>query len=169
VTVTLFSFIDLYDRALATAANLLDKGAAHAAARGVPEAELLGWRLIEDMHPLGFQLMVVVNFSRLWPARVAGLPEPAAVGADLDIQGFRDAIADARRYLAALTPAHFDGRDDELLTFQITETMTPTLPASRWLTVFATTNIDFHLTAAYAILRSNGVPIGKVDMFARGL
>jgi hypothetical protein len=111
----------------------------------------------------------VINFSRLWPARVAGLPDPAAVGADLDVPGFRDAIADARAYLAALTPAQFEGRDDASLTFQITETLTPTLPASRWLAVFATTNVDFHLITAYAILRSRGVPLGKIDMFARGL
>src|SRR5690606_7951838 len=97
MTVNLFTFVDLYDRALATAAHLLDKGADHAAGKGIGEAELLDWRLIEDMHPLGFQLMVVVNFSRLWPARVAGLPDPVGIGADLDVQGFRDAIADARR------------------------------------------------------------------------
>ena len=40
------------------------------------------------------------------------------------------------------------------------------MPASQWLSVFATTNIYFHLSMAYAILRMKGVPIGKIDLFA---
>jgi len=46
--------------------------------------------------------------------------------------------------------------------------MTPTLPSGQWLTVFANTNIYFHLSMAYAILRLKGVQIGKVDLFAGG-
>ena len=47
--------------------------------------------------------------------------------------------------------------------------MEPTLPAAQWLTVFATTNLYFHFSTAYGILRSKGVPIGKIDLFASGL
>ena len=44
--------------------------------------------------------------------------------------------------------------------------MEPTLPAARWLTVFvAATNLYFHLTTAYDILRARGAPLGKIDMF----
>ncbi|MGR4864257.1 DUF1993 family protein [Caulobacter sp. LARHSG274] len=169
MTVNLYSFIDLYDRALATAAHLLDKGVAHAAAEGVSETEMLAWRLIDDMHPLSFQLMVAINFSRQWPARVAGLLEAPAVGVDLSVAQFKQAIADARHDLAALTPAQFEGRDQVPLAFKIGEHMEPTLPAGQWLAVFATTNIHFHLSTAYGILRAHGVPIGKADLFARGL
>ena len=37
------------------------------------------------------------------------------------------------------------------------------------MTVFAATNINFHVSMVYAILRSKGVPLGKADMFAAGL
>lgn len=169
MTVSLFTFIDLFDRQVATAASLLAKGAAHAKAAGVSEAQMLEWRLIEDMAPLGFQLMVVCNFSRLWPARVAGLPLPAEVTADLDVAGFQAALADARAYLAALKPEQFAGRDDVPLTVTIGNGMAPTLPSAQWLTVFATTNLYFHLSTAYGILRAHGVQIGKPDLFATGL
>ena len=169
MTVSLFTFVDLYRRQLDTAAHLLAKGRAHAAATGVSEAEMLNWRLIDDMHPLGFQLMVVVNFSRQWTARAIGLPEQPAIGADLDAVGFVAGIEDAKAFLASLTPAQFEGRDDVMVTQKITDTMEPTLSASQWLTVFATTNIYFHLSTAYGILRAHGVPIGKIDMFASGL
>jgi uncharacterized protein len=47
--------------------------------------------------------------------------------------------------------------------------MEPTLPAGQWLTGFATTNFYFHLSIAYAILRSRGVPLAKPDLFGGGL
>ena len=169
MTTNLYSFVGLFSRQLDTAAHILAKGAAHAAATGVPEGDMLGWRLIDDMSPLSFQLMVVCNFSRAWPARVAGLPLPTDIGADLDVAGFQAAIAEAKTYLAAIGPAQFAGRDDVPLTVTLGNDMSPTLPAAQWLTVFATTNLYFHLSTAYAILRSKGVAIGKVDLFAGGL
>ena len=170
MTFALFGFVDLYSRQLDTAAHILAKGAEHAAALGVSEADMLDWRLIDDMSPLRFQLRVVCNFTRQWPARSAGLPLPAEIADDLDLAAFQAAIADAKAYLAALKPEQFVGRDDVPLTVMLGDgQLEPTLPAERWLAGFATINIYFHLSMAYAILRAKGVPIGKVDLFAGGL
>ena len=169
MTVNLYSFVGMYSKALDTAAHLLGKGVEHAAATGASEAEMLEWRLIDDMAPLAFQLMVVTNFTRLWPARAAGLPLPIEVAADLSVAQFRAAIVDAKAYLAALTPDQFAGRDEAPLTVSLGTSMEPTLPAGQWITGFATTNIYFHLSTAYAILRSRGVVIGKPDLFPSGL
>ena len=169
MTVNLYTFVGLYDRALVAAAHLLDKGLEHAASQDVSERDVLGWRLIGDMQPLGFQLMVVATFSCQWTARVAGLPVPERVSPDLDAAGFRQAIAQARAYLAALTPEQFEGRDEAPLTVRITDHLEPTMPAGQWLAGFATTNILFHLSTLYGILRAHGVPIGKADLFAGGL
>ena len=166
--VSLFTFVDLFSRQLGTLDHLLTKGGEHAKTLGQSEAQMLNWRLIDDMNPLSFQAMVVCNFTRLWPARVLGLPLPAEISADLDLAGFKAAIAESKAYLAALTAEQFAGRDDVPLTVQIGTGMEPTLPSSQWLTVFANTNIYFHLSMAYAILRSKGVQIGKVDVFAGG-
>jgi hypothetical protein len=169
VTVNLYTFVDLHRRALETVDHLLTRGLEHAAATGATEADVLGWRLIEDMQPFSFQIMVVVNFARQWPARVAGLPVPEAIGADLDVAGLRAAIAEAKAYMATLTPERFEGRDEEPLTYQIVEGMAPTMPSGRWLSVFSTPNLYFHVTTAYAILRAKGVALGKTDFFAAGL
>ncbi|MCW3849555.1 DUF1993 domain-containing protein [Sphingomonas sp. LB-2] len=169
MTITLFTFVDLYSRALVTLDHLLTKGVARAEELGVGEGEMLGWRLIGDMNPLGFQIMVVVNFSRWWPARVAGLAVPEGIDADLDVAGFRAAIAETRAYLGGLTAEQFAGRDDVPFTHQIGPGMEPTMPSGQWLSVFATTNIYFHLSTAYGILRANGAAIGKPDLFAGGL
>ena len=165
----LFTFVDLFSRSVVTARHLLAKGAAHAAATGVSEQEMLAWRLADDMHPLGFQLMVVANFTRSWTARAAGLEPPAGIAADLDVAGFEAGLDAALAWLGALTPEQFAGRDEVPLTYEIMPGLAPTLTAAQWLTVFAATNVHFHASMVYAILRTKGVPLGKADMFAAGL
>ena len=166
----LLTFVDLYARALGTASHLVSKGAEHAAGLGVTEGEMLDdWRLIDDMQRLRFQLNVVGNFGQQWPARVAGLPEPADLAEDLDVAGYKQAFDEARAFLATITSEQVIGREDAPITFAIGGTNNVTVPAGRWLTVFATTNLYFHMNTAYAILRSKGVPLGKVDLFSGGL
>ena len=170
MSTTLFSFIGLFDRALATCEHLLTKGEAFATNKGGQPAEILDWRLVDDMNPLRFQLALVINFTRSWPARVAGLP----MGTDIDSQttdlaGFHAAIADVRAWLAGLEAEPFASHDDAPLTHALGNGMEPTLSGGQWLTGFAATNIYFHMSMAYAILRSRGVPIGKVDLFPLGL
>ena len=112
MTVSLFTFINLFDRQLDNAANILTKGAQYAKDGGHSEEDMLNWSLIGDMAPLSFQLMVVCNFARQWPARVAGLPVPADIDQTQDVAGFHAAIAEAKAYLETLTPEQFAGRDD---------------------------------------------------------
>lgn len=168
MTVCLFTFVDLYSKGLGTLDHLLSKGAEFAASRGESAADMLEWRLIDDMNPLRFQANVVLNFARQWPARVAGLPIPADVAADLDLAGYKAAIADAKAWLAGLEAEQFEGRDQAPITFNLGQ-FEPTLPAGQWLSSFATTNFYFHLSTAYGILRHKGVQIGKPDLFAGGL
>jgi uncharacterized protein len=167
---SLYSFVEIYARALQTAGHLLSKGVAFTREKGISEQEMLGWRLVDDMNPLSFQLAVIINFSNGWVARAAGVAVPESIeGAALDISAFKAALADARAFLAGITPDQINDRDKAPITFKIGDIMEPTLPAGQWLTGFATTNIHFHLSIAYAILRMKGVPLGKTDLFPGGL
>ncbi|HWF00396.1 MAG TPA: DUF1993 domain-containing protein [Caulobacteraceae bacterium] len=164
--VDLYTFTDLYRRVLDSLSHLLGKGAEFAKANGISEAEMLQWRLIDDMSPLAFQVRIVVNFTRAWPARVLGAPLPEDIAQDLSVAQLQHEIAASKAYLADLTAGQFEDRDDVPLQVTLGTGMAPTLPAGQWLSVFATTNIYFHLSIAYAILRSRGVQIGKSDLFA---
>ena len=86
-----------------------------------------------------------------------------------DLAGFHAAIADARAWLADLKPEQLESRGDTPLTHKLGTGMEPTLPGSQWITGFAATNIYFHMSMVYAILRSKGVAIGKSDLFPLGL
>jgi len=159
----------MYSRVIAGAEHLLAKGVEHARTTGVSEAEMLGWRLIDDMQPLSFQFAVICNFPRAYLHRAADLPVPTDVAFDMDVAGLTAALAQAKTDVAALTPEQFAGRDEIPLTVTIGAGMSPTMPIEQWVSVFATTNIYFHLSTAYGILRSKGVQIGKIDLFAGGL
>lgn len=169
MAVCLFTFVDLYSKGLATLDHILAKGAEFAAGNGVSDAEMLEWRLVDDMNPLRFQAFVVINFAKQWTARAVGVEVPADIPADLDLAGLRAEIANARTYLAGLKPEQFAGRDDVVMQVTLGNGFAPEMPVSQWLTGFSTTNFYFHLSMAYAILRARGVQIGKVDLFAGGL
>lgn len=164
----LYTYVGVYSRGLDTLAHILAKGAEFAAAKGVSEAAMLDWRLADDMFPLRRQAQVVVDFSRQWPARAAGLDVPAALEGEPGLAELQAAIAAAKAYLTALKPAQFEGRDEVPLTINIGQ-MEPTFEVAQWIPGFATPNFYFHLSMAYAILRSKGVALGKRDFFAGGL
>ena len=168
MAVNLFTFVGMYERIVGTAEHLLAQGAAFAKANGVSEAEMLEWRLIDDMFPLRNQFQTVVNFPREFAARAAGLELAETMAGESTVAELQAALAGTKAYLAALTPAQFEGRDDVPLTIDLGQ-MAPTFPTGQWLTGFATTNLYFHLSTAYGILRSRGVQIGKRDLFAGGL
>lgn len=166
---SLFTYVDIYIRILAAADHLLTKGLETAGPLGVGEQEMLDWRLIDDMHPLRFQIMVICNFSQQWPARAVGVPLPEAVEDRLDVAGFRRAIAASRAFLEELQEVQFDGRDDVVIRYAVSPELEADLPVARWMSVFATTNMFFHMSTAYAILRHHGAEIGKADLFPLGL
>lgn len=169
VAVSLFTFVDLFSRDLAALDHILNKGAEFAAGQGVSADQMLDWRLIDDMHPLRFQANIVVNFSKEWTARAAGLEVPAGIADNLDLAGIKAEIANARAFLAGLKAEQFAGRDDVTMKVTLGNGFEPELSIAQWLTGFAATNVYFHMSMAYAILRARGVPVGKVDLFPTGL
>ena len=168
MNVALFTFVDLYAKGLDTLAGILAKAAAHAHAIGESEAQMLDWRLADDMFPLRRQAQIVCDFARQWPARAAGLEVPASIAGEPDLAQLQAAIAEAKAWLRGLDAADFEGRDDVAFTLDL-GLMKPTLPMGQWISGFATTNFYFHLSMAYAIARSKGAPLGKADMFGGGL
>jgi len=150
--------------ALATYANILgtlDNLVAKAAAHDKGEA-LLQSRLAEDMFPLHTQIrftldQVVTALKRL------GSPE---LGSDeSDIASFADArarIAALKDVITATDPASWPAADDTV-EFTLPNGMTFAMQAHEYCRDWATPQVYFHLMSAYAILRMEGLAIGKID------
>jgi hypothetical protein len=145
---------------------ILDKAAAWCAERKVEESVLLGTRLTPDMHPLSYQIETVVNMPCSLFARLAGRDAPARIVPEPTVAGMKAALAATLAYVESFKPEEIDGTEDKDIVLKFPNA-TLNFKGQQYLVNFALPNIYFHLTAAYAILRQAGVPIGKMDFIGK--
>ncbi|MGD2131268.1 MAG: DUF1993 domain-containing protein [Maricaulaceae bacterium] len=156
--------VGVFARGLHGFRTVLDKGAAFAESHGIEEADLLAAKLYPNMLPLRRQAQIVCDFAWKTPARAAGLEFPGELEGESSLADIRTRIEEAQAFLGSLTPAQFEGRDEEPVTFPLGPE-NRTMPAGQYVLGFATPNFYFHYMAAYAILRHLGVGLGKLDYF----
>jgi len=142
--------------------GVLAKAAAHVETRKLDPDALLKARLFPDMFPLLRQVQIATDFAKGCCARLAGQEVPAWDDVET---GFEDLIARVDRaiaYIEGLDPAAFEGAEDRDITLT-RRGETSVVKGLAYLQAQAQPNFFFHLTTAYAILRKNGVEIGKKD------
>ena len=154
--------VPVFTRALRNLAGILRKGEAFAAARKIEPSVLLSYRLAPDMFTLARQVQIATDMAKGCVARLAGVDAP--VFAD-DETTFAQLIARIERclaYLETFEAAQVDGTEQKPVTLKMRagELKFEGLP---YLLEFATPNVYFHCTTAYAILRHCGVELGKQD------
>jgi hypothetical protein len=142
--------------------GVLAKAAAHVDAKALDPDALLKARLYPDMFPLLRQVQIATDFAKGCAARLAGEEVPAWDDVET---GFADLIARVDRaiaYVEGLDPAKFAGAEDRDITL-VRRGETSVVKGLAYLQAQAQPNFFFHLITAYAILRKNGVEIGKRD------
>ena len=153
-------------RALSNLAAILEKAAAHAQARKIDPAVLLGTRLIPDMLPLAMQLHIANDIAQGGAARLAGVEVPGFEAKERSLEEWIAASRGTIRYLESLTPRQFDGSEDRTITWQ-TRSSTKSMQGVPYLLNHVLPNVFFHVTTAYDILRQSGLEIGKQDYLGR--
>jgi hypothetical protein len=149
-------------RMLGNLKGILEKAAAHAASKKIDETVFLGARLFPDMFTLTRQVQLATDFARGTAARLAGLEPPPVEDKEQRIAELVERIDAAIGYMQTLPAAQIDGSE----TRQITRTVrgqARTFTGLVYLIQYALPNFYFHTTTAYAILRHNGVEVGKTD------
>lgn len=151
---------------LATLGNLrgiVAKAQAHMAAMKIEPKALLESRLYPDM----FNLIQQLQYSLYLPADFARhftTATPPKVGYDeKDFDEFLKSLGLAEAYLRSVSPARMRQRAGDIvpLFYHDARGMTALDYAARVIVP----DFHFHVTVAYAILRHNGVPLGKSDYF----
>lgn len=143
-------------------AGALDKAAAYVEARKIEPAALLQARLYPDMFPFARQVQIAGDFAKGAVARLAGLEPPAYDDADPTFETLKARVAATIAYLRGFEAAQIDGAEDRDITL-VRRGETSVVKGQPYLLEQAMPNFYFHLTTAYAILRHNGVEIGKRD------
>jgi hypothetical protein len=148
---------------LDAAVALLDKADAFAAARKIDPAVLLGWRLAPDMFPLLRQVQILSDLAKNGGARLAGVTPPRFEDTEHSIAELKERLGKTAAFLKGLDAAAIDAAMDNAITFPLGPQAKGHMTGADYLNHFVLPNVYFHLAAAYAILRSLGLDIGKAD------
>jgi len=142
--------------------GVLTKAAAHVEAKKLDPEALLKARLYPDMFPLLRQAQIATDFAKGCAARLAGEEVPTWDDVETDFTGLIARVDRAIAYVEGLDPAAFENAEDRDITLT-RRGETSVVKGLAYLQTQAQPNFFFHLTTAYAILRKNGVEIGKRD------
>ena len=154
--------VPAFVRALNNLAAILEKGEAHAQARKIAEAVLLESRLFPDMLPLARQVQLASDTAKSGAGRLAGVEFPAYEDKEATFQELLQRIRNTVSYLQTLRPEQIDGSEDRTVSWQ-SRNNTKSMQGLPYLMNHLLPNVHFHVTTAYAILRHNGVELGKSD------
>jgi hypothetical protein len=154
--------VPVFARVLGNLSAILDKGLADAEARKIDPAVFLNARLAPDMHPLTRQVQIASDAAKGCAARLAGVEPPSFPDVEASFPELKERLAKTVAFAQGLDPASFEGAESRQikLTFPGGEF---NFSGQDYLFNFALPNLFFHATTAYAILRHNGVQVGKRD------
>ena len=149
-------------RMLGNLKAILEKGAAHAAAKKIEESVFLNARLFPDMFPLTMQVQIASDFTRGTSARLSGSEPPAVEDKEKSFAELIARVDAAASYVRGIPAAKFEGAQERKIVRKV-RGVERTFTGTDYLYQYALPNFYFHLTTAYAILRHSGVEIGKGD------
>jgi hypothetical protein len=161
--------ISMYDTLVPTANRMLgnlsaflEKAEAFAAAKKIEPTVLLNSRLAPDMFPLTRQVQIATDMAKGAAARLSGTEIPKFEDNETTIAELKARIGRVLAFVNGVDAAKFAGCEDRdiVLTLRSGERRYKGL---NYLRDYVLPNIYFHVTTAYAILRHNGVELGKND------
>jgi hypothetical protein len=163
MTITMYqASVPQFIRMLGNLKGILEKAAAHAAARKIDESVLLSARLYPDMFPLTRQVQIATDFARGTGARLSGVEPPPVEDKEQSFIELAARIDAAIAYLKTLQAVTIDGSEAREIKRTV-RGVARTFAGIDFLLQYALPNFYFHVATAYAILRHNGVELGKPD------
>ncbi len=152
-----------FNQMLGALGGVLAKADAHAAAHKFDPNALLQARLYPNMFSLQRQVLVACDFAKGVSARLAGVEVPVFEDNEQSFADLQARIAKTLAFIATLTPQQFDGSETREIVIQAGTPREKKFAGQSYLLNYGLPQFYFHVTTAYAILRHNGVELGKKD------
>lgn len=163
MSITLYSAgVPLFDSMLESLLAWLDKAEAHAAAKKFDPAVYLAARLAPDMLPFTNQVQIACDTAKFLVARLSGVQAPSFDDKEASLADLRARVQATLAFIRSVPADRIDGTEAKQVTLP-RRTGDVVMTGQAYLTQFALPNFFFHVTTAYALLRHNGVEIGKLD------
>src|SRR6266545_151965 len=153
--------VPIFTKHIKNVESWLDKAGAFAEARKFDPETLLGARLAPDQYPFLRQIQAACDQAKYTTAKLAGKEPPSHPDIEKTIAELRQRTRTVIDYLATFTRADFEGAEDRKVSHAWMGGKH--MRGGDYLDHFALPNFHFHMTSAYAILRHNGVELGKRD------
>lgn len=134
---------------------------AYAKAKSFDSSVFLGARLAPDQFAFARQVQTTCDTAKLAAARLTGKEAPSHPDTETTLEQLRARVSSVLAFLDGLQPADFAGAATRSVTQPRWEGKTMT--GADYFLEHAVPNFFFHLSHVYALLRHNGVPIGKKD------
>jgi len=152
----------VFTRMLENLLRWLEKAEAHAKAKGFDVDVLLAARLAPDMFPLVRQVQVAADAAKFGVARLAGVEAPSFPDDEKTLGELRERVRRTIEFVRSVPAAKLVGSEDRDVAVPRRDGST-TLKGQVFLEHFSLPNFFFHATTTYALLRHNGVELGKMD------
>jgi hypothetical protein len=158
--------LPVFAKFLGNLRHILSKAQADVAARGYDEQALVQYRLSPDMLPFKTQICIACDAAKLCAARITGLDAPKYDNTENTLAELITRVDNTLAWLKTVPAGALDGLEAKEVSFPVGKTGTRTMSAEDYVKTWALPNLFFHITTAYAILRHNGVALGKTDFLA---
>lgn len=163
MTINLYqASVPVFVQQLQAMKGVLAKAEAYATARKIQPEVLLNARLFPDMFALTRQVQIATDFAKGCTARLAGREVPKWEDTEKTFAELQARIDKAIDFVKAVPAEEIIGQEAREVSLQAGG-QTMNFVALPYLTGFVLPNFFFHATTVYAILRHNGVEVGKRD------
>ena len=155
--------IPVFKQMLGGLSGVLAKAEAHAAEKKIDPNALLQARLYPDMFPLLRQVQVASDFAKSVSARLAGVDVPKLADDEQTFADLQARIATVLEFIGGLDAALFDEAATREIVTQAGTPKEKRFTGESYIFNYGLPHFFFHTTTAYAILRHNGLEVGKKD------
>jgi hypothetical protein len=156
--------VPLLKKMLTALDAILTKTEQHIAERKIEPAAFLDARLFPDMFTFVRQVQIACDFAKSVPARLAGIEVPSYEDNEKTFEELHARIAKTLKFIDGIDDKKFEGSENRSIVLR------PGTPRERkfdggvaYLYSYGIPQFFFHVTTAYALLRHNGVELGKKD------
>jgi hypothetical protein len=154
--------IPIFTLSLTNLSAILDKAASHEQSKKVDPKVIPQARLIVDMLPLSAQIQIACDTAKGAAARLAGVEVPKHEDTEATLAELKARVAKTLDFIKTIKPEQLQGAETREIVLKFPQT-TLKFTGINYLTNFVLPNFFFHVTTAYALLRKNGVDLGKRD------
>jgi hypothetical protein len=155
--------IPVFKQMLGGVNDILGKAQAYCTEKKIEPQVLLSARLFPDMFPLRRQVQIACDFARGVSARLAGVDVPLNDDKEETIDELQALIVRTLTFLDSLRAAQFDASEDRQIVTRPGTPKEKKFSGQNYLLTYGLPQFFFHVTTTYAILRHNGLEVGKRD------